>query len=1002
MSKDVKIEIIYFKSDTDVSLEFGLHGNYPVRLLSSSSNNLSEFFNLLKRAVSRSEIIITVGGYSNDEFLPKFIARAINKELVIPDYNKQGIMANEKFELPKGANPLSSKGKYFGGFLIESGPQTIISLTDNREIRLDIVNNIIVKYIEEHHNFFANGYSVLSNEISEQTQSEESLNIFVKDNHSEIPTEFEEISSTSEPLNTQKVDLASDDNPIEPEIVIEQEISVPNETFDAETHEENSVKVDTSKIVEPENTVLDSISPDDFDFDVNNNPESKTKKQKTKKTRPQRRFLRVMCIILSLLIIICTSVTVFVLKRNDVVKTDADGNYYSTLAELYQSFGNNFEGAFNALSQYNNDINAWLSLYGTNLNFPVIKTVITYNFYHNHLPNGNENIMGTIYTSNNVGNDVLYQNNVLYGSAESGLGVFSAIVDLFDNTELNEISKLLLSNKHGLTEWQIFSLFTENEAEGFVFEVSDFDNEIKYEAFVKQLIRHNRTQLKAVLNDSTAPVITMIAVDGNKRYIACATPYYNVSFIEKENVNSENVEDDLPDNLVDVNDNNVLLDDKTEENAGDFEQSPINPDNVVVLPPVSVTPPSSTTSSNNSTTSSNVSSSSKQETTSNTTSSTTSSNLSSNTSSSVSSDTSSVTSSNTSSTTSNITSSVTSSTTSNVTSSNVSSDVSDITSSENSSDVSSNISSSTSSNTSSTSSETLSSETSSNNSSITSSDSTSSDSEVEQKPTIDPIYTWDITFYVKQSNGIIYGPATDIVARVIESEMGVAFPLEALKAQAVATYAWLINNGAMKQSSAPSGVPMKNPSARAIQAVSEVKGVLLTYNNAIANAFYFAYSAGYTSNIQDVWTAKLPYLQGVECSVDTNLPYFISTKTYKADDLRELIYKKCEIDVSELDKNEWIKPIEYDNNNTYCTYVEIGGVRYRGVFVRNTLLSNGIRSTAFTITYDEETDSFTFTCKGWGHGVGMSQEGAKAYAKQGWSYEQILAHFYTGTTLIKN
>ena len=85
MAKDVKIEILYYKTSSDVSLEFGLHGNYPMRLLSSPCNDKKTFLSQLKRAVSRSEIIITIGGYNEDN-IPSFIARAIGKKEVVPDF----------------------------------------------------------------------------------------------------------------------------------------------------------------------------------------------------------------------------------------------------------------------------------------------------------------------------------------------------------------------------------------------------------------------------------------------------------------------------------------------------------------------------------------------------------------------------------------------------------------------------------------------------------------------------------------------------------------------------------------------------------------------------------------------------------------------------------------------------------------------------------------------------------------------------------------------------
>ena len=60
---------------------------------------------------------------------------------------------------------------------------------------------------------------------------------------------------------------------------------------------------------------------------------------------------------------------------------------------------------------------------------------------------------------------------------------------------------------------------------------------------------------------------------------------------------------------------------------------------------------------------------------------------------------------------------------------------------------------------------------------------------------------------------------------------------------------------------------------------------------------------------------------------------------------------------------------------------------------------DALRSSAYTIEYNAVEDTFTFTVRGYGHGVGMSQVGADAYANNGWDYEKILKHYYTGITL---
>ena len=86
MSKDIRIDVLYYKTPIDVTLEMQLYGEYPLRLLNSSCNDLRSFFHSLKRAVKRSEIILVVGGYGEGENIPGFLARSIGQKCVIPIY----------------------------------------------------------------------------------------------------------------------------------------------------------------------------------------------------------------------------------------------------------------------------------------------------------------------------------------------------------------------------------------------------------------------------------------------------------------------------------------------------------------------------------------------------------------------------------------------------------------------------------------------------------------------------------------------------------------------------------------------------------------------------------------------------------------------------------------------------------------------------------------------------------------------------------------------------
>lgn len=74
--------------------------------------------------------------------------------------------------------------------------------------------------------------------------------------------------------------------------------------------------------------------------------------------------------------------------------------------------------------------------------------------------------------------------------------------------------------------------------------------------------------------------------------------------------------------------------------------------------------------------------------------------------------------------------------------------------------------------------------------------------------------------------------------------------------------------------------------------------------------------------------------------------------------------------------------------------LKIGNVNLAGVEVRTIL---GLRSTNFSVTIEEQ--NIKFSVIGYGHGVGMSQTGADALAKQGYNYEDIIKHFYLGVEI---
>lgn len=1022
MARDVKIEVLYYKTPTDISLEFGLHGNYPLRILSSNCNDIDSFFRALKRAVQRSEIILTVGGYKDDEYLPKFIAKAIGKNCFKPDLRKENIIGSDGYSIPDGAVPIAPKSRLFGGFLIESGPQTIISLVDDRKVRLDIVKELVVDYITEHHNAYNQPFGVkMGAKPVEEQRTEDFTDI---SSSSENDTDQQPILPTSdsddeaveatvpveEPADTiESVDATIGEAPPEAEDVSdstekvefnnepETEVAwdeVSNQNGD-ESETDDIPLFNASDVVEQASTDDDGI--DDTDIDEDNEPLNEDEDDDSDeyycedyfsekhRTRRKKRIVRLLCIIFSILIILGMVFGKFAFF-NPASTTPKD--FYDSLSSLYYSKNGDISAGFNALKKQQGTCFAWLKSDKLMLDHPVFSVSDTDNAsLLNQLPNGLNDTRGTLFCGALGSVSAVNENVTVYGSGGLG-GLFNKLSSEINTAPKNVVgSELTASDNRFVTNWQVFSVFTHGSADGYDYTNTQFDDD---EQYAEHLLRLQQMSFEKFEHEffGKEQLLILVAIDGNERYVAVA--YLKSIRVLSALGNHSDISNTSNSSSTTVSDGNSSVSLPSEptvgEAEGDDDYHGDQPDIVLPLPPVSGNS-SSTTSSTTSSATSSVNSSTVSSST--VSSSSDAESSSSESSSTVSSNASSVTSSESSSVTS---SENTSTEASSTTSSSASSSV---TSSEPSSSVNSSVISS---------SESVSSTVSSNTSSTTSSET--------EKPAVDPIFTWDVELScIDNSTGIKYtGSAVSIVAMIIEDEMSPTIdPPEALIAQAIVKYNWLINNNGLNSAKAPSNALDPNPTKQAIQYATAAKGNVLMYGNTLAKTYCHAYSAGKTACYQDVWGGTTyPYLQSVDCPVDENLKDFKTSTTYTADKIKSIIKTVCGIDVSEMDKSEWLKPIKFDANNLYCTKISIGGKEYHGKYLRDTLLAkkntgvSSIRSTAYEIVYNEDDDTFTVTCKGYGHGVGFSQRGAKAYALQGWTHEQLLTHFFPGTTLVKN
>lgn len=149
MIQNLKVDIIYYKTNTDFEMEFNLCGCCRMRLLTDKASDKKTLVHDLARAVSRSRVIIIAGELSGEEGIIETVAKAIAKTVTEIDKSMYGIKSEAGIGVISGATPLVTPEGEFGGCIIESGPQSMILLSDERELRKGIMKTLIHPYIEE-------------------------------------------------------------------------------------------------------------------------------------------------------------------------------------------------------------------------------------------------------------------------------------------------------------------------------------------------------------------------------------------------------------------------------------------------------------------------------------------------------------------------------------------------------------------------------------------------------------------------------------------------------------------------------------------------------------------------------------------------------------------------------------------------------------------------------------------------------------------------------------
>lgn len=335
----------------------------------------------------------------------------------------------------------------------------------------------------------------------------------------------------------------------------------------------------------------------------------------------------------------------------------------------------------------------------------------------------------------------------------------------------------------------------------------------------------------------------------------------------------------------------------------------------------------------------------------------------------------------------------------------------------------------------------------------------------------------EIQFKIHGDNNLTvinYLSVQEYLYGVLPREMSGDWPLEALKAQAVAARNFALANrgkhGAYgfdvcttTDCQVYSGLDVEKP--RSNRAVDETEGKILTHNGRIISAFFHSNSGGHTEDSENIWSISLPYIRGVGDEFSLGAPNSNWTKVYSPNEVTSILSNngydignvidmhpesfsengrvlslaiKGSRDEIVLEKEKTRAIFGY--NNIKSMWFNINGdansIAEKEIYIKSSefnkiikkspgevyvLSGNNVAQLPQSKSYSiyngsqyastsnhsnsdnfnstNNTEGFVFNGRGWGHGLGMSQWGAKKMAEMGYNYEEILKHYYVETIL---
>jgi stage II sporulation protein D len=251
---------------------------------------------------------------------------------------------------------------------------------------------------------------------------------------------------------------------------------------------------------------------------------------------------------------------------------------------------------------------------------------------------------------------------------------------------------------------------------------------------------------------------------------------------------------------------------------------------------------------------------------------------------------------------------------------------------------------------------------------------------------------------------------------VVPSEIPRSWPAAALKSQAVAARSYALANLGKHRSrgfdvcstddcQVYTGANVENVSTNG--AVDLTRGEVLMSHGRVIPAYFCSSAGGYTENSEDVWVRKESFIRAVP-DYDQSSPHYTWYKNVSATALAASLARQG-VNVGPLVN---VTPIARSYSGRVKTVQVVGQAGSRVVSGESFRIAAGLGSTLFNVaprgSQPASTPTpgvpslpaeFAFAGRGWGHGLGLSQWGAKSLGEKGYPYTTILQHYYPGAQL---